>query len=155
MFKGVPHCENTLLDPFYPFYSSPLPLYLPPCTFKQISLHTLISSTFTDGRFYDIVDALTIPFPFCPSLRSIESSTNTNMLYIWVCEWSCLFMYICLSFRSVFHVWEKTWDLCLSELGLLHLIGNYVRFSFKLHSLWLSKISWCIYTAFSWSTHQL
>jgi hypothetical protein len=28
---------------------------------------------------------------------------------------------ICLSFGSTLHIWEKTWGLCLSEPGLIHL----------------------------------
>jgi hypothetical protein len=56
-------------------------------------------------------------FPQVPS----STSTITNMLYIWVCIWSCLFLCICLSLGFIFHIWEKTCNLCLSEPGLLHL----------------------------------
>jgi hypothetical protein len=54
------------------------------------------------------------PFLF-PS--SIENSIDTNMFYIWVCIWSYLFLCICLSFGSIFHVWEKTCSLYLSKPG--------------------------------------
>jgi hypothetical protein len=43
------------------------------------------------------------------------------MFYIFVCMWSFLFLFMWLSFGSIFHVWGKTCSLCLSEPGLLHL----------------------------------
>jgi hypothetical protein len=39
--------------------------------FQQLSTHILISSTFTDVMFYDIVDALLFSFPFSPSYRAV------------------------------------------------------------------------------------
>jgi hypothetical protein len=66
------------------------------------------------------------------------------MFYIWVCIRSCLFLCICLSFESIFHAWEKTCVLCLSEPGLLHLTWCFPIISICLqitchYSLWLSK----------------
>jgi hypothetical protein len=43
------------------------------------------------------------------------------MFSVCVCVWSCLFLYIYLSFGSIFHIWEKTCVLCLYESSLLHL----------------------------------
>jgi hypothetical protein len=57
---------------FNPFHYSPLPLYLPPPIFQQLSIHILLSSTFTDAMFYNIIDALSLSFIFPLSLSSIE-----------------------------------------------------------------------------------
>jgi hypothetical protein len=57
---------------FNPFDYAPLPFYLPPLIFQQLSIHTLIFSTFTDVMIYDFVDALPFSFSFLPSLSSIE-----------------------------------------------------------------------------------
>jgi hypothetical protein len=80
-------------------------------------------------------------------------STITNVFYIWVCAWSCLFLCMCLSHGSIFHEWEKTCGLCLSEPGLLHLIWcppiASIYFPTTCHySLWLSKTLLCVYTNF-------
>jgi hypothetical protein len=46
------HCEYTLLWPINLFHFSPLPPTPP--IFQQLSVHILISSTFTDVMFYNI-----------------------------------------------------------------------------------------------------
>jgi hypothetical protein len=72
MFKEVSQLsEYTLFLSIQPFFCSPLPFYPSPI-FQQLSVHIIISSTFTDVMFYDIVDALSFSFPFPPSLSSIE-----------------------------------------------------------------------------------
>jgi hypothetical protein len=74
--------------------------------------------------------------------------------------WSCCFC-VCLSFGSIFHVWEKTCGLCLSEPSLLHLpwclptASTYLPTTCCYHSLWLSHTTLCIYSTFSWSIHLL
>jgi hypothetical protein len=70
--------------------------------------------------FCHITHALSFSFPFPPSQVPWSSSAITNMFYIWVCMCSCFFSCICLSFGSIFQVWEKRHDLPLSELDLLH-----------------------------------
>jgi hypothetical protein len=87
-------------------------------------------------------------------------STVTDMFCIWVCARSCLVLCTCLSFASVFHVWEKTHGLCLSEPGLLHLTRCPPVASIHLQttchcSLRLKETPLCIWTTFSWSIHQL
>jgi hypothetical protein len=68
-----------------------------------------------------------------------------------------LVLCICL---SVFHVWDKTCRLCVSEPGLLHLtwcppiISIYLQTTWH-YSLWLSNIPLCIYITFFLSIHQL
>jgi hypothetical protein len=95
----------------------------------------------------------TILFSFhsFPEFHSIF--TITNMLCIWICIWSCLFFCIYLSFGSIFHVWEKTCVLCLSELSLLHLTwcppSASIYFPTTWHySLRLSKVPLFLYTTF-------
>jgi hypothetical protein len=50
MFEGVSQCVPAVgilyFGPFNPFHYSPLPLYLPPPIFQQLSRHMLISSAF-------------------------------------------------------------------------------------------------------------
>jgi hypothetical protein len=93
-------------------------------------------------------------FPWGPE----SSSTITNIFHISICIWSCSFFWMCSPFGSVFHVWEKTCGLCLSDLGLLHLTWcppiafNYPQTTCH-YSLWLSKTPLCINTKFSWSIH--
>jgi hypothetical protein len=65
------HCESTSLWSIQPLPSLSLTLYLPLPIIQQLSIHILVSSTFTDIMFYDIVDALSFSFPFPLSLKSI------------------------------------------------------------------------------------
>jgi hypothetical protein len=73
------------------------------------------------------------------------------MFYIYVCNWSCLFVCICLSFGSIFLVWEKTCGLCLSEPGVFHLTwcppvaSIYLQTTWCHSSLWLSKTPLCVW----------
>jgi hypothetical protein len=70
-----------------------------------------------------------LSFPLLPPLVSSNSPTVRNMSYIciyiyiytYMHVWLYLYLCIHLSFRSSFHIWEETWDLCLSEPGLFQL----------------------------------
>jgi hypothetical protein len=154
MFKGVSRCILFFGSFNSSYYSALLPFPI----FQQLTIHNLISSTSTGVIFYNIVDALTFFFAFTPSM---SSHNITNMFYIWVCIWSCWGLCMCLSFGSVFYVWEKTCSLCLSETGLLHLtvcpliVSIYLQTTYCHYSLWLCKIPLCIYTTFFWFIHQL
>jgi hypothetical protein len=44
---------------------TPVPFYVPPPTFQQLSMHILISSTFTDVMLYNIVEFLSFFFFPC------------------------------------------------------------------------------------------
>jgi hypothetical protein len=63
-----PHCGYILLWSIQPLTLLSLAPLPPTPIFQQLSIHTLISSTFTDVRFYDIVDALSFPALFCQGL---------------------------------------------------------------------------------------
>jgi hypothetical protein len=81
------------------------------------------------------------------------------MLYIWVCVWPCLFLYICLSLE-LSSTYERKRGFCVSESGLLHLpwcppIASIYLQTACHYSLWLSNILLCIYTIISSSIHQL
>jgi hypothetical protein len=156
VFQGVsqyfPSVSLLYFGLFNPFHCSPLLFYLSPPIFNgfhYISLYPLPTrmSFFILLMFYH---------SFFLSLLSESSSTITNMFYIWVCIWSCLILCICLSFNSVFHVWEKTCSLCIAEPGLLHLTW-YSPLTFQPHVIlsygWIKLL--CIYTTISWPIHQL
>jgi hypothetical protein len=119
-------------DPFNPFVTLTYPISSHPPFFISlpcISLYPLPSQMLcfmTLLVFYrSLFLSLFLQVPW-------SSSTITNMLYIWVCMCSCLFLCICLSFGSIFHIWEKTCSICLSEpvllgrksLPAIHLIRN-------------------------------
>jgi hypothetical protein len=75
MFKGGSLCILAIGILYFHLYNlflySPLPLYSHPL-FPQLSVHILISSSFTDVMFYDTADALSFSFPFLLSLSSLE-----------------------------------------------------------------------------------
>jgi hypothetical protein len=86
MFKGVSWCIPAVsilyFDPFNHFHYSPLPLPSHSSFFNSFQ-YFVISSTFTDVMFYDIVDALSFSFPFPPSLSSTEEElTSLSSDYI-------------------------------------------------------------------------
>jgi hypothetical protein len=62
---------------------------------------------------------------------------------------------------SIFHIWEKTYDLCLSGLDLLHLTwcppiaSIYLQTTWFHSSLWLSKTPLCIHDIYCTSTYIL
>jgi hypothetical protein len=86
VFKGISQCNPAVgalyFGPFNPFHCSPLPLYLPPSIFQQLSVHILMCSTFRDVMFYDVTDVLSFSFPFPVSSSSIEWFHCTNIFYI-------------------------------------------------------------------------
>jgi hypothetical protein len=102
------------------FYSPVLLLIFKLVTpyFQQLSVHISIyieRYTFIDVMYYDIVDALSFSFSF-PTAPSSRVVPLLWTFYRWVCIWSCLFFLICLSFWSIFHIWEKTCGLWLLSL---------------------------------------
>jgi hypothetical protein len=94
-------------------------LSLLPPIIQQISVWIFTSFNCTDEMCFTIVDFLTFSIPFPPHLNSIEKFHNYK-LYI-NAHMIMLFLSICLSFGSIFHMWKKSYGLCLSEPGLLHL----------------------------------
>jgi hypothetical protein len=103
MFKGVSQWIPTLrvlyTGLFDPSHYSSLPLYLPPPIFQQLSIHILTSSTCTDVMCYDIVDALSFPFPFPPSSSSIDQfHCFMHVLHLSL----CLIMFVLAYMRNMF-----------------------------------------------------
>jgi hypothetical protein len=124
MFRGVSQCILAMsmlyFGSFNPFHYSPLLLYLPFPSFKQLSIYILISSTFTDVMFYNIVDALSLSFPFPPPpsfhrVPLLQTCSTYEFLYDHVYFCVCAYL-LDLSFTN-----EGKCGLCLSEPGLLHL----------------------------------
>jgi hypothetical protein len=155
------YCDCTYFGLFILFHYSPLSLSPRPLFFQQISIHIVISATFTDVMFAILLVLylflLLYLFPWVPQ----SSSTITDLFYKELFIWSCLVLCMCLSFVSIFHIWEKTCGLCVSEPGLLHLTwyspiaSIYLRTTWLHSSLWPGKTPWYIYITFSWSIHQL
>jgi hypothetical protein len=123
------HCEYTLLwsvQPLlllsYPFTSYP-PFFN---SFQYTSLYHLASYLMS----CDITDALSFSFPEFQS-----SSTITNILYIWVCIWSCLFLYICLSLDLSTTYKRKHVAFMFLSLGYFtkHYVLQLHPFTFKPH----------------------
>jgi hypothetical protein len=94
-------------------HSLPLPIN------QQLSVNIVMSSTCTCNAFQYCWLSIILFFLPPPVLHS--SFAITNMLGIWMCIWSYLFIGVCLSFRSVFHTFKKSCSLCLSKPGLFHL----------------------------------
>jgi hypothetical protein len=116
---------------FNPFKYVPLPLYLP-----LFSVHILMSSTFT-SLWYAILLMLYHSlflslFPWVPQ----SSSTVTNMFYIWVCMWSCLFLSMCLSLDLLPHMRKNIRLLCfwswLTSVNIMSVLQLH-PFTFKPH----------------------
>jgi hypothetical protein len=63
-------------------------------------------------------------FPQVPQ----SSSTITNTFYIWVCIWSCLFLYICLSFGSIEEFFWKTTHYMKNKNNSLYLAKDMLHF---------------------------
>jgi hypothetical protein len=145
MFKGVSLCIPTVsilyFGLFSRFHCSPLTLYLSTPIFQQLSIYIHVSSTFTSYILWFYWCSI-IFFSFS-SFLEFHRVLSINMFYIWVCTWSCLVLCICLSFGSIFHVWQKTRDFCVSKPGLLHLTWCLPIASIYLqtpchYSLWLN-----------------
>jgi hypothetical protein len=126
---------------FHPFCCSPLPLYLPPSPlFQLLSVHTFISSTFTDVMFYDVTDDLSFSFPFPLSLSSMEQFYyDKHILH--------LSLYMFFFWIYLPRMRENMWPLCFwSWLTSLNIMpSNCIHFQTTCHyPFWLSKTS--VYT---------
>jgi hypothetical protein len=71
--------------------------------------------------YFNTVDALPFSFPFPPSPNSIEQfHYYKHVLHLSLYMIMLVFVYMFI-FGFIFHIWEKTCSLCLSEPDLLHL----------------------------------
>jgi hypothetical protein len=159
MFNGVSQCMPSVVvfyfGLFNPFEYSPLPLYLPP-RFSTVSIHILISSTSIHLMVCDITDYHSLFLSLFPEFCRVV--LITNMFYIWVCLWSCLFLYVYL-WISLSHMRGNMCLLCfwswLTSLNMMfsnciHLPSNPCHYSLQ-----LSNNPLCICTTISWSIHHL
>jgi hypothetical protein len=133
-----------------PFLSTPL-------IFQQLSIHMLISSTFT---FYVMwhywCSIIVFSFPSFPEVHRVVPLLQTCFTSEFVYN-SCFCVYVYIG--SILSVWKKTWSCCVLDPGLLHLtqcppIASIYLQTTCHYSLWLSNTSLCIYTTFSWCIHQ-
>jgi hypothetical protein len=134
------HCGYSLLWSVHPLPVSPFPFKLPPPIFQQLSIHVIVSSTFTS---YVVLLMLHHSFPFSLSPSSVESFhcyKHVLHLSLYMIMLVSVYMFI---FGSIFHIWEKSCGLCLSEPGLLHLkwcppcfVFIFTSIFSSIHSLW-------------------
>jgi hypothetical protein len=122
-FSVCPHCESTLLYVFNPFPCSLLPFYPPTHphyfnSFQYISLHLCLHRCYVLWLCWCSVVLFSF-LSFSKFHRVVPLLQTCSTL--WVSVGSCLFLCVCLSFGSVFHVWEKIHGFCLSQPGLLYL----------------------------------
>jgi hypothetical protein len=153
------HCEYTLL-----WSIKPLPLHSHFShqsffnNFQYITLYPLLSQMFCFTIL--LMSVILFSFSSFPKFhRVVPLLQKCSMLRD--CKLSFLFLCQYLSFGSIFHVWEKTCSLCLSEPGLHHLAWCppiafiYFQTICCHYSLWLNKAPLCICTTFSWYICQL
>jgi hypothetical protein len=140
MFKGMSQCMPTVgissFGPLNSIHDSPLPLFLPSPIFQQLSMHVFISL-----MLCNITDALSFSFP--EFYRVVHN--YKHVLHMSLCMIMLVFMYMFI-FGSIFHVWEKTCSLCVSEAGLFHItwcppIASTYLQTICHYSLWLSDTS--------------
>jgi hypothetical protein len=124
MFKRISLCIPAMgifyFCLFNPFHYSHLPLYFSHSLFQQFSIHILISSTFTLSQTLCFTILLMLSHSLYLSLFPRVPNTITNMFYILVCIWSCLFLYMFIFWIYLPHM-RKNMQSCVSEPGLLHL----------------------------------
>jgi hypothetical protein len=120
MLKGVSQCMSTVgvlyFGLFNPFHYSPLPLYLPPPIFQQLSIHILISSTFTSYGIWNYRCSITLfSFLSFPEVHRVVAPLQTFSTIEFAYDLICF----CVQFifGSIFHVWEKTCIFCVSDPG--------------------------------------
>jgi hypothetical protein len=130
MFKGIswyiPAVNILYFGPFNPFHLLFLIPSLPSPTFfnnfQCISLCPLPSQMLC----FTILLMLSInlfSFPSFPKFHRLIPCYKHALF--WGCIWFCLFLCICLSFGSIFHIWEKTYEtLPISHLRLLCWLTN-------------------------------
>jgi hypothetical protein len=104
----------------------------PPCIVQQFSVHFLVSCSYIDVMYFNIIHYHSLLHP--PLLVSPNSSTVETCSHIYI-------------FAFIFHIGEKICDFCLSEHRLLHLtwyssVPSIYLWATKFHSsLWLNNIS--------------
>jgi hypothetical protein len=82
------------------------------------SVHLVVLYSCTDVIHFSTIHCLSFSC-FPPQLVFSHSTTVGNMSYIYIIMdiWSCLYLCISLCFGYMFHIWEKTCDLCLLKLA--------------------------------------
>jgi hypothetical protein len=103
MLKGISWCIPAVLI----LYFGSLNPSLPPLLFQQLSIHIVITSTFTDVMFYNTVHALSF-LPFLPSSSAIEQFHNyKHILSMSLYEIIFVFMYMFIFWIYLPHMREN------------------------------------------------
>jgi hypothetical protein len=95
-FSMYPSCEYTVL-----WSVQPLPLLslsLPAPIINQFSVHIVLSSTCTDAVCFDIVDSLSLsfPFPLLSEFHRVLPLLQICFIYKWIYDhvWFCVYIYL-------------------------------------------------------------
>jgi hypothetical protein len=98
---NIPSLMSILYFDLFKVPSLPLPIHYLTLTltshssfFQHLSIHILISSTFTGNMYYDLIDALSFPFPFPPSSSSIVFLSSNHYHQKKESFWVTLNMYL-------------------------------------------------------------
>jgi hypothetical protein len=139
MFKEISQCMATVdelyFGLFHPFEYSPLPLYFPPSVSQNLSVHILISYTFTFyGMWYYCCFIILLSFTFFLKFHRLVN-TVINIFYNWACMWSCLFLYICLSLdiSSMYERKHVSFVFLIMANFIYHDVLQLYPFTFKPH----------------------
>jgi hypothetical protein len=111
---SVEFCLGILPVNIWYFNQSNISITLPysfsiPCIVQQFSVCFLVFCSYTDVIYFNIIHSL-LSSSFSPPFVSSNSLTIGNMFYTYM-------IMLVFVFGSIFHIWEKTCDLCLSELA--------------------------------------
>jgi hypothetical protein len=154
MFKVMSQCLPIVsvlhFGPFDPFYFSPLTLYLPTPILQQLSIHILISSTFTSYvMWYYWCSVILFSFPSSPELHTVVPLLQTCSSSEFVHDYACFCVYVYLwiylpcmrEHMQLLCFWSWLTSLNMMSSNCIHLPSNHVS------SLWLSNttISWCVH----------
>jgi hypothetical protein len=157
-FKGVSQCIPTM-NILYSFQPLSLLSITPiPSTFHFSTAFNTYIYIFYLHRCYVLYywcSVILFSLPSFPEFHSIVPLLQTCFMYEFVFDHSC-FVHIFIFWIYFPHMRENmqplsfwAWlpSLNMMSSNCIHLPSNYML------SLWLSKISLCIYTTFSWSIH--
>jgi hypothetical protein len=140
MFQGVFQCTSTVSIPYFGLFSlfhySPLPLNPPPPIFQQLSVHILLSSTFTSYIMcYYWCSIILFSFPSFPEFHRVVALLQTCSTYefvydhAWFCVYVYLWIYLPLMRENVVFVFLTCLtSLSMMSLNWIHLPSNHMTY---------------------------
>jgi hypothetical protein len=117
---------------------------------QQFSVCLIMSCSYTNVMYFNIIHSLSFLSSFPPPLVSSKSPTFGNIFSVYMCTCVCVCVCVCrwcLYLYRVYHPYmRKSCNLCLSEPVFLHLtwcspVPSIYLWTTKSHSsLWLNNI---------------